>query len=99
MISLDKCSGSCNILSSNIYVPIETKDINLKAFNMITKEMKLKQWQNMFHVTANENSNGITKLVNINVKMVVLSKKIIVGIISHVFVRIASIQNLLLILQ
>ena len=34
MISLDKCTGSCNVLSPKIYA---------KAFNMITKKMKLKQ--------------------------------------------------------
>ena len=27
MISLDKCSGSCNVLSPNICVPKETKDM------------------------------------------------------------------------
>ena len=37
MISLDKCTGSCNILSLKIYVPKETKHINAKAFNMIIK--------------------------------------------------------------
>ena len=37
MISLDKCTGSCNVLSLKIFVPKETKDINAKAFNMITK--------------------------------------------------------------
>ena len=35
MISLDKCRGSCNVLSPKICVPKETKDINVKAFNMI----------------------------------------------------------------
>ena len=38
MISLNKCTGSCNVL----FVPKETKDINVKAFNMITN-IKLKQ--------------------------------------------------------
>ena len=31
MISLDKCTGSCNVLSSKICVPKETKDTNVKA--------------------------------------------------------------------
>ena len=35
IISLDKCSRSCNVLSPKIFVPKETKDINVKAFNMI----------------------------------------------------------------
>ena len=35
--------------------------------------------------------NGIIKHVNVNVKIIVHAKKIIVGILAHVFVRIASI--------
>ena len=42
MISLDNFTGSCNVLSPKICVPEETKDTNVKAFNMITK-VKLKQ--------------------------------------------------------
>ena len=43
MISVDKCSGSCNVLYPKIYVlKKKKKDINVKAFNVITKEMKLK---------------------------------------------------------
>ena len=38
MISLNKCTGSCNVLSPKICVPTETKDINVKAFNMITNK-------------------------------------------------------------
>ena len=67
--------------------------------------MKLKHWQNIFHVIANANSvvqpavqirNGITKLVNVNVKVIAHAKKIIVGILAHEFVRTASIQKVLL---
>ena len=29
---------SCNVLSLKIYVPKETKDLNVKAFNMITSK-------------------------------------------------------------
>ena len=35
--------------------------------------------------------NGIIKHVNVNVKIDVSAQKIIVGILAHVFVRIASI--------
>ena len=47
MTSLDKRSGSCNVLSSKMYVPEEAKDINVKAFNVIickneTKKKKKK---------------------------------------------------------
>ena len=38
MISLDKCTGSCNVLSPKICVPKETKDINVKAFKMIANK-------------------------------------------------------------
>ena len=62
--------------------------------------MKLKQWQNIFHVIVNVNStenlaiqikNGITKLVDVNVKTIVHAKKIVVRILAHVFVRKVSI--------
>ena len=38
MISLDKCSGSCNVLSPKICVLKKAKDINVKGFNMITNK-------------------------------------------------------------
>ena len=34
MIRLDKCTRSCNVVSPKICVPKETKDINVKVFNM-----------------------------------------------------------------
>ena len=61
--------------------------------------MKLKQRLNKFPVIINANSivqhvikvkNGITKLVNVNLKINVTAKKIMVGILVHVFVRIVS---------
>ena len=42
MITLDKCSGNNNVLSPKIYVPKETKDINVKAFNMLTNKNEAK---------------------------------------------------------
>ena len=36
IISLDKYTGSCNVLSPKICVPKKTKGINVKPFNMIT---------------------------------------------------------------
>ena len=38
IISLDKCTGTCNEFSAKICVPKGTKDINVKAFNMITNK-------------------------------------------------------------
>ena len=43
MISLIKCTGNCNVLSPKICVPKETKNIYIKAFNVILTKMKLKQ--------------------------------------------------------
>ena len=42
IISLNKCTGSCNVLSPKICVPKETKDICVKACNMITNKNKAK---------------------------------------------------------
>ena len=62
--------------------------------------MRLKQWRNIFHAIANGNSivqhaikmkNGIIKHVNVNIKIIESVKKIIVGTLTHVFVRIGSI--------
>ena len=62
--------------------------------------MKLKQWQNIFHVTANANSivqvaieikNGVMKHLNVNKKIIARANRIIVGIPAHAFKRIASI--------
>ena len=39
LISLDKCNGGCNVLSSKMRVPKETKDINVKVFNVITNKL------------------------------------------------------------
>ena len=42
MISLNECTRSCNVLSTKMYTPKETKDINVKAFNMITNKNEAK---------------------------------------------------------
>ena len=38
MIGLNKCSGSCNVLSPKICVAKETKGISAKSFNVIANE-------------------------------------------------------------
>ena len=63
--------------------------------------MKLKQWQNINAIViVNANSiiqnttqieNGKLKHVNVNVKIIISVKKIIVGIPAHAFVKIVSI--------
>ena len=69
--------------------------------------MKLKQWQNIFHVILNANSivqyvvqmkKEIIKNVNVNVKIIVDAKNVIFGILAQVFVRIVSTKKVLLIL-
>ena len=42
VISLNKCTESCNGLSPKIRVPKETKDIYVKAFNVIVNKNKAK---------------------------------------------------------
>ena len=100
MCSLDKCTGTYNVLSPEIRIPKETKDINVKTFNMIMYKKKLKQWQNISHAILNANlivqhviqiKNGIIKHVNVNVKITISAKAIIVRILTHVIVRIVSI--------
>ena len=63
------------------------------------RHKKLKQLQNIFHVILNRNSTvqhviririTIIKHVNVNLKIIVGARKIIVGILAHVFVRTES---------
>ena len=97
MISIDKCTGSCNVLSPKICVPKETKYINVKAFNRITEKNEAKPMTehilcdckykfNSTKCYSNQKLNN----VNVNVKIIVSGKKITVGFLAHVFVRIVS---------
>ena len=67
-----------------------------------------KKRQKIFHYIANVNlivqhitqiRNVIIKHVNMNVKIIVDAKTIIVGILANVFVRITNIKKVLLIFQ
>ena len=40
MISLDKCTGSCIVVSPKICVLKEAKDVNIKAFNATAKKIE-----------------------------------------------------------
>ena len=62
--------------------------------------MKLSKSQNIYHVIVNANSivqeviqnkNGKIKHVNVNLKIILSAKKIIFGILPHVFLKIVSI--------
>ena len=46
-----------------------------------------------------QNKNGIEKHINVNVKIIINAKKVIVAILGRAFVRIVSISKVLLILQ
>ena len=56
MITLNKFTGSCNTLSQKIHLPKETKDINVKAFDMITSTDEAKAMTDHFYVIVNANS-------------------------------------------
>ena len=69
--------------------------------------MNLKQRESIFNLMVSVNSiiknviqikNRIMKDVNVSVKIIVHAKKIIVGILANIFVRIAIIQKVLLII-
>ena len=83
--SLNECTGSCIVLSPKTCILKEIKDINVKAFNMITNKNEAKAMRNIFHLIVNAISivqhaiqikNGIIKHVNMNVKIMVNAKKI-----------------------
>ena len=75
MISLDKCTGSCNVLSPKTYVPKETKELNNKVSNIILNKNQAKtirkhiscDFKFKFNsTTSNSNQNGTIKHVNVN---------------------------------
>ena len=42
VIILNKCTGSCDVLSPKICVPKQTKDKNIKGYNIITNKDEAK---------------------------------------------------------
>ena len=99
MISLNKCTASCDVLSPKTCVPKETKDINVKEFNTITNKNEAKAM--IEHISCDckckfnqhviQIKNGIIKHVNVNAKIIAHTKNIIVGILALVFARTGSI--------
>ena len=51
MISLDKCTGSCIVVSPKICVLKEAKDVNIKAFNATAKKIEAKTMTK--HISCN----------------------------------------------
>ena len=86
----------------------KAKGINFKAFNVITNKNEAKTMAKHISrdckckfnsTTCNSNQKWNNKHVNVNVKIMISAKKVIVGILAHIFVRIASIEKILQILQ
>ena len=59
--SLNKCTGSGNVLSPKIYVPKEIKDVNIKAFKMITNKDEAKAITE--HISYDLNANSMVQHV------------------------------------
>ena len=99
IISLDKCSGSCNVLSPRNCVPKETKDINVKTFDMITNKNEAKAMTKYISCDYKCKFNSLTcnsnqwnnKTCQCECKIIVHPKKTVVGILSHVYLRMVSI--------
>ena len=99
MISLIKCTGSCDVLLPKICVPKETKDINAKAFNMNKNEAKAMMEHTSCDckckfngTTCNLKQKWNNKTCQCECKNYCKCKKdYSCGILAHVFVRIVSI--------
>ena len=85
MISLNKCIGSCTYLQKFVFQ--KKKRHNINVINMITNINEAKAITE--HISCDfkckfsvqyviQNKNGIIKHVNVNVKIIVSAKKIIV---------------------
>ena len=85
IVSLDKCTGSLNVLYPKIKVLSKTKDIHVKVFNLITDRNEAKtmvkhilcdcKWKSN-STTDNSNPNAIMKHVDVNVKIIVHTKRV-----------------------
>ena len=59
MISIDKCTAGCNILSPKICFLKETKDINVEVFNTITNKNEAKTMTKQISCDCKCKSNSI----------------------------------------
>ena len=99
MISLNKYTGSCNVLAPKVFVPKETKDMNVKTFNTITNNDEGKAMTEQIScdfkckvnsTTCNSNQKWDNKTCQCECKDYHDCEKIIVGIQTRVFVRMVS---------
>ena len=67
-ISLDKCNGSCNVLSSKISVARKTREIIVKVFNMITNKNEAKIMAK--HISCDYKSKSSSITYNSNQKWI-----------------------------
>ena len=97
MVSLNKFTGICNVLSPKMCVSKETKNITIKAFNMITNKDEAKAMAEQIscdckckfnRTTCNSKQKWNNKTCQCECTSYHSVKKIIVGILAHVFVRI-----------
>ena len=100
MISLNKCTENCNVFSPKICVLKEAKDINVRAFNLITYKNEAKavtkhipfDCKYKFDSTVcNSNEKWNNKACQCEYKYYCMWKKIIVAILAPVFLRTVSI--------
>ena len=100
IISLNKCTESCNVLSPKICVPKEAKDIYVKAFNMIANKNEAKTMTEHISCDCKCKFNSTkcnsyqiknNKTWQCECKIIVRAKRIIVGVLAHVIVRMISI--------
>ena len=97
LISLNKCTRSCNVLSAKLCVPKETKVINFKAFNMITNKNEAKAMTQ--HISCDCECKFNSSVCNSNQKWnnnktcqyKCKNYWTCLGIQAYVFVRIVSI--------
>ena len=100
MIRLNKCTGSCNVLSPKICIPKETKYIYVKAFNMISNKDEVKAMTE--HISCDYNCKFNSTKCNpkqkwnrhtcqCECKSYHKCEKDYTWILAHVFVRTVSI--------
>ena len=103
LVKLDRWVGSCNTLNnlfSKVCIPDKIEDLNLSASNLITginesktltKHISCKCNVNLMEQNVSQINDGITINVDVNVKNTIYVKKIMLGILLHVVVKMGNI--------
>ena len=110
-IKLDRCVGSCKTLnysSNKVCVPSKAEDLNLSVFNMVTginesktltKHISCEIKCKFVEKNVIQINGGITINVDVSVKSIIYVKKIMFGILVHVFVKMKNIKQVLWMIQ